>query len=64
MLTLLVSACATVQAPSSGKQAAVCDGLAAHTDALAEAVLVDGGDQSVVAADNLLRTYDAACLQR
>lgn len=53
---LLVSSCAIGNLDS-----AVCDGLKRPIDNLASALLVDGGDRSVVAGANVVSAYDAGC---
>lgn len=55
-LLLLVSACATAISDS-----AVCDGLAPLVDRHADALLKDGGDQSVTTGARLVAGFDAAC---
>jgi hypothetical protein len=46
---------------SACSQPAICDGTAEARDALNAALLVDGGDQSVVAGAQLLSIMDAGC---
>ena len=45
----------------AGIKPAICSDTAIARDELNVAVLSDGGDQSVVAADALLRALDEAC---
>jgi hypothetical protein len=40
---------------------AICDGLAGDIDRLAAALVVDGGDKSVVTGQHLVAKFDAAC---
>lgn len=56
-LPLLVAGC--VSAPPS--DSAICDGLAGDIDRLAAALVVDGGDKSVVTGQHLVAKFDAAC---
>ena len=56
MLLLLVTACET-----GGSLEAYCRGSEAATDALASAILADGGDQSAIAAANSIAQRDAVC---
>jgi hypothetical protein len=58
ILPLLASGCVTAS------PVAVCDGTVEARDALADALLVDGGNQSVVAGARLLSVMDAACATR
>lgn len=53
----LVAGC--VSAPPSGS--AICDGLAGDIDKLAAALVVDGGDKSVLAGQHVVAKFDAAC---
>ena len=55
MLMLLVSGCV------SGNQAAICDGTVSLRDTHADALLVDGGPESLVSGAALLAGIDAAC---
>lgn len=55
-LPLLVGGCVT--APNDS---AICDGLKSARDAHTEALLEDGGDQSVLTGAALLSRLDAAC---
>jgi len=59
MLLMLVSACSTVSLGASSE--AGCQATAPFADALADALLVDGGPQSLVAGENLIATIDAWC---
>lgn len=59
MLMTLVSACSTVSLGASSE--AGCNATAPFVDALADALLVDGGPQSLVAGENLIATIDAWC---
>lgn len=52
-LTMLVSACVNASA--------ICEGTRAERDALTDALLLDGGDASVVAGYNLISKLDAGC---
>ena len=55
MLPALVAACATVN------QNELCRSLAPRADALADALLIDGGEQSVVAGEYFIAGFDAGC---
>ena len=59
LLTLTLGTLATGCAPAS--QVAICDGTAVERDALADALLEDGGDASVVAGERLIARLDAGC---
>ena len=61
LLTLTLAGLATGCAPAS--QVALCEGTAADRDALADALLEDGGDTSVVAGERLIARLDAGCRQ-
>lgn len=64
-LLLLAGGCASATAPTAvappQRADAVCDGLRPAVDAHAEALLIDGGDRSVVTGQGLIARYDAAC---
>ncbi len=51
----LVTSCASVS------QNAICDATIKDRDALTQALLLDGGDVSVVAGQNLIAKLDAGC---
>ena len=53
----LATGCATVS------PVAICEGTIEARDRLNVAVLVDGGDETVAAADELLARLDAGCRQ-
>jgi hypothetical protein len=55
MLTTLAGACVNVN------QTAICEGTRAERDALADALLLDGGDASVIAGHDLISKLDAGC---
>ena len=55
-LTLLVSSCVIGSNP-----AAICDGTVRLRDRHADALLADGGDQSVQSGAALIGTLDAYC---
>lgn len=55
-LPLLVAGCVTATNDS-----ALCDGTRAARDAHTDALLADGGDQSLVTGAALLSRLDAAC---
>lgn len=52
---MLASGCASVN------QIAICDGTRQERDALADALLLDGGDVSLVAGQALIAKIDAGC---
>lgn len=54
---LLVSGCVTVN------QTAICDGTRALRSAHTDALLVDGGDRSVVTGAALVAALDAGCAE-
>ena len=54
-LLLLVTSCASVS------QSELCQSLSPRVDAHAEALLVDGGDQSVITGEYLIAGFDAGC---
>lgn len=56
MLTLLVSGCATALNDS-----AICDGTAQSRTSHAEALVADGGPQSLVTGALLIQQIDAGC---
>jgi outer membrane murein-binding lipoprotein Lpp len=56
ILTLLVAGCVSV-----GSGSALCDATASDVDALAGALVADGGDRSVVAGQRLIAKLDAGC---
>lgn len=63
LLSLLLAGC------GSGKSAAerptdsgLCDGLSKPIDDLNDAVLIDGGPLSIVAADAVITGFDGGCL--
>ena len=41
--------------------AAICDGLRADVDALADALVIDGGDRSVTAGQVMISRFDRGC---
>ena len=55
MLMLLVSGCLNANAT------AICDGLRGDVDALAEALLIDGGDLSVTTGQVVISRFDRGC---
>lgn len=55
ILAMLASGCASVN------QIAICDGTRQERDALADALLLDGGDVSLVAGQALIAKIDAGC---
>jgi hypothetical protein len=56
-LMLLLTGCATVNASDS----AICAGLNPLVDSHANALIIDGGPQSLVTGDKLITGYDAGC---
>lgn len=42
-------------------QIAICDGLRSDIDALADALLIDGGDMSVTTGQVVVAKFDAGC---
>lgn len=56
---LLASTCGCVSVSNS----AICDGTVASRGALADALLADGGNLSVVAGARLISQLDAACAE-
>lgn len=58
ILPLLVAGCTNAPPPSNR---AICDGLTPWIDKHAAALVVDGGDKSVVTGQNLVAKFDAAC---
>lgn len=54
---LLLQGCATVNASDS----AICAGLNPLVDSHANALIIDGGPQSLVTGDKLITGYDAGC---
>jgi hypothetical protein len=56
-LMLLLQGCATVNASDS----AICAGLNPLVDSHANALIIDGGPQSLVTGDKLITGYDAGC---
>lgn len=61
VLTLLVSGCSEDQLKLQTSSNAMCDTLAEPIDTLVAALLVDGGDQSIIAGDRLVAGFDAGC---
>lgn len=57
--TTLVISCGPAVTVTS--EAGACDALARLVDAHAEALLVDGGDTSVMTGADLIAAYDAVC---
>ena len=55
MLMALLTGCVGVS------QIAICEGAKKHRDAHAEALLIDGGSQSVVTGAALIAVLDAGC---
>ena len=53
---MLVSGCVTVTSPN-----AICSGTKALRTVHAEALVVDGGDRSVLTGQALIATMDAGC---
>lgn len=58
ILAAALSGCAR---PPDVSQPPICLGTINQRNALTDAVLTDGGKQSRIAANNLLRLLDAAC---
>jgi len=58
MLTLLVAGCSNVKLISDS---AVCNGLEPLVDNHVDALLIDGGPQSIVTGERLVAGYDAGC---
>ena len=56
ILTMLLSGCVNV-----GSGEAICDGTEALRRVHAQALVEDGGDQSVVSGQALIATLDAGC---
>jgi len=56
-LMLLLQGCATV----STNDSAICAGLDPLVNAHADALIIDGGPQSVITGDKLVTGYDAGC---
>lgn len=56
LLLMLLSGCGTVVSDS-----ALCDATAQARDQAAAAVLIDGGEQSIIAVANLLQLLDKGC---
>jgi len=54
---LLLQGCATV----STNDSALCAGLDPLVNAHADALIIDGGPQSVITGDKLVTGYDAGC---
>lgn len=62
---LQLSACGIVNGngyKSKVSDAGLCDGLEKPVDDLNDALLKDGGPQSIVAGDAVIAGYDAGCL--
>jgi hypothetical protein len=57
-LTLLVAGCSSVKLISDS---AVCNGLEPLVDSHVDALLIDGGPQSLVSGERLVSGYDAGC---
>jgi hypothetical protein len=56
-LMLLLTGCANVSTSDS----AICAGLNPLVDSHANALIIDGGPQSLVTGDKLITGYDAGC---
>lgn len=63
LLSLLLIGCGPDK--SAGERptdSGICDGLAKPIDDLNDAVLIDGGPMSIVAADAVITGFDGGCL--
>lgn len=58
MLIALVAGCSSVRLTSDN---AVCDGLEPLVDTHVNALLLDGGPQSLLSGDRLVAGFDAGC---
>lgn len=56
-LMLLLQGCATVSTSDS----AICAGLDPLINSHADALIIDGGPQSLITGDKLITGYDAGC---
>jgi len=57
LLMLLLTGCASVKTSDS----ALCAGLDPLINAHADALIIDGGPQSLITGDKLITGYDAGC---
>lgn len=58
MLTLLVAGCSNAKLISDS---ALCNGLEPLVNKHVDALLIDGGPQSIVSGERLVAGYDAGC---
>jgi hypothetical protein len=62
MLSLLVSGCSNGKlSVLANHDSAVCDGLLQPINQLNDALLIDGGNETLIAGDRVIVAYDAGC---